>query len=258
MFAGRNEARLCFVEGASVRFDAFPDYLSHEVIPVIWDCWPRDFEAMRKWFKRHKVQTAIFTSSQTAQKMQECNPQMNVLTITEGIETELYFGGLSLEKREYDFIEFGRCCKTIDSNKFNDKIKVLSSRRHWKGNLQTREQLIKSQESSRITIALTRQDTQPQIAEGIDTLTQRYWECMLSRIVMVGHAPKELTDLIGYDPVITIDQANPIAQIEDMLMHIGNYQDLVDRNRETALRLGNWSLRAKQIMDWLQGCGYKI
>ena len=46
----------------------------------------------------------------------------------------------------------------------------------------------------------------PELAGDIETLTQRYWECMLSRIVMLGHAPQELIDLIGYNPVIEIDK----------------------------------------------------
>lgn len=38
---------------------------------------------------------------------------------------------------------------------------------------------------------------QPEIAGDIETLTQRYWECMFSRMVMVGHAPQELLTLSG-------------------------------------------------------------
>ena len=46
--------------------------------------------------------------------------------------------------------------------------------------------------------------TQPEVAGDIETLTQRYWECMFSRMVMVGHAPQELIDFIGYNPVIEL------------------------------------------------------
>ena len=53
-------------------------------------------------------------------------------------------------------------------------------------------------------------------AGDIETLTQRYWENMLSRIIMVGHAPKELVDLIGYNPIIEIDKENDKEQIIDI------------------------------------------
>lgn len=252
------EVRLCFVEGVSIRFDTFPDHLFHEVIPVIWDCWPKHIRLVATWFRRHGVKTAIFTSSQIADRMRVLFPQMNILTITEGIETWLYTGGGTLEVREYDYLEFGRCCRVISSNKLSKNIRVLSSRYHWIQSLQTREQLIRAQESSKVTIALTRHDTQPKETEGIDTLTQRYWECMLSRTLMVGRAPKELIGLIGYDPVVPIYWKNPIEQIEEIIQHIGDYQQLVDRNREAALKYGDWSLRAQDIRQWLEECGYRV
>ena len=101
-----------------------------------------------------------------------------------------------------------------------------------------------------MTIALPRSITQPEIAGDIETLTQRYWECMFSRMVMVGHAPQELIDFIGYNPVIELsDKISPEEQIANVIEHIEDYQSLVDKNRETAERLGSWNLR----MKWLMG-----
>ena len=81
---------------------------------------------------------------------------------------------------------------------------------------------------------------------------------MLSRIVMVGKAPKELIDLIGYNPVIDMDFSDPNSQILGILDHIEDYQDLVDKNRQTALEKGDWSLRIRDIMSWLTSLGYQI
>ena len=63
----RGDARLRFVEPVSIHFDAFPDYVRYEIIPMVWDCWPKYFEMMVAWLKRHHVRTAIFTSRQTAE-----------------------------------------------------------------------------------------------------------------------------------------------------------------------------------------------
>lgn len=83
---------------------------------------------------------------------------------------------------------------------------------------------------------------------------------MLSRIVMVGHAPKELVDLVGYNHVIEMDMEHDLEQVEQILSEIENpvYQELVDRNRETALRMGSWDLRMRQVMEWLKGLGYEV
>lgn len=257
IWKNKKEARLCFCEGASLRFDAFPDYLTHEIIPMFWDCWPDYWEPTEKWLRKHKVRTAIFTSSQTAEHFRNVFPKMNIIHCPEAIDTDKYKSGEVLKFRNIDYLSYGRCSTIIDSTKLSPSIKVLSSRNE-NGVLANREKLINALADSKITIALTRQDNQPNIAQGIDTLTQRYWECMLSRIVMVGRAPQELKDLIGYDPVIPLDINNPSDQFLDILEHIEEYQELVDKNRETALRMGDWKLRIMGIQKKLRSLGYTI
>ena len=55
-------AQLRFVEPVSLSFDTFPDYARYEIIPLVWDCWPIYFEKTCRWFVKHDVKTAIFTS----------------------------------------------------------------------------------------------------------------------------------------------------------------------------------------------------
>ena len=111
---------------------------------------------------------------------------------------------------------------------------------------------------AKVTLALPRCDIDQEVTGGVETLTQRFWEGMLSRSVLVGRAPKELTDLIGYNPVITLDRQNAEEQIKDIITHIDDYQVLVDKNRETALTMAPWNIRIKKIMNWLTELGYKI
>lgn len=95
--------------------------------------------------------------------------------------------------------------------------------------------------------------TQPEVAGDIETLTQRYWECMFSRMVMVGHAPQELIDFIGYNPVIELnDKISAEELIADVIEHIEDYQSLVDKNRETAEKMGSWEMRMKWLMGELE------
>ena len=250
-------SRLCFVEGASLLFDTFPDYLFYEIIPVIWDCWPRYWESMKRFFIKHNVRTAFFTSSQTAEKFREFFPDRHIFFLPEAIETELYIDNKKLQDRHIDFLQYGRCSTIIDIDSLSKDINVLSSRNENEA-IKTRQDLIKALSNSKITIALTRQDNQPEIAEGIDTLTQRYWECMLSGVILLGRAPQELIDFIGYDPTVKINLDNVNLQIKYILSHIEDYQDLVDRNRTVALQKGDWSDRIKTIMQQLMLLGYKI
>lgn len=253
----KKEARLRFVEAACLRFDTFPDYLFYEIIPVIWDCWPSFWETIEKFFRKHNVKTAFFTSSQTADHFKSVFPTCNIFHMPEGIDTQIYNPGKPLRERSIDYLEYGRCSCIVDSAKLDDSINVVSSRNELNG-LATREDLVNALADSKITIAMTRLDNQPEIAEGIDTLTQRYWECMLSGVILLGRAPLELINFIGYDPTVKIELDNVNMQIKYILSHIENFQDLVDRNRSVALQKGNWSGRIKTIMQQLTLWGYKI
>lgn len=253
----KKEARLRFVEAACLRFDTFPDYLFYEIIPVIWDCWPSFWETIEKFFRKHNVKTAFFTSSQTADHFKSVFPTCNIFHMPEGIDTQIYKPGKPLRERSIDYLEYGRCSCIVDSAKLDDSINVVSSRNELNG-LATREDLVNALADSKITIAMTRLDNQPEIAEGIDTLTQRYWECMLSGVILLGRAPLELINFIGYDPTVKIELDNVNMQIKYILSHIENFQDLVDRNRSVALQKGDWSGRIKTIMQQLTLGGYKI
>ena len=108
--------------------------------------------------------------------------------------------------------------------------------------------------SSKITICYPQCDTKPWRAGNIETLTQRYWEGMLSGTLIAGRAPKELIDLCGYNPVITFGE-HPAQQIEDVLDHIEDYQELADRNRKYAEENADWSKRIPIVMKALEGNG---
>lgn len=60
-------------------------------------------------------------------------------------------------------------------------------------------------------------------------------------------------DFIGYNPVIELrEEISAEALIRDVLEHIDDYQELVDKNRETAERLGSWDVRIKWLMEELR------
>lgn len=257
VFKSKKEARLRFVSGYSIQFDTFPDYAFYEVIPLIWDCWPKQVESVAAFFRKHQVKTAIFTSSQTADIFRRLFPQMNVLTITEGIKIDLYSPGNVLSDRKIDILEIGR----KDGNFF--KTPLPEGINHVKtGNFartfQSDEEFRAALADTKVTVTVPRCDVDKKTAGNIETLTQRYWECMLSRIVMVGRAPKELINLIGYNPVIDWDGNDASPLVSDILENIGKYQDLVNRNYETAKKMASWEMRMKDIMIYLKNKGYSV
>ena len=247
----RSEARLRFVEPVALTFDSFPDYIFHEVVPMIWDCWPKYFDRVVSWLKKHHVKTAIFTSSQTAERIKKVLPEMNILFVPEGIDVKPYREGNNLTQRSIDLLEYGSMMR----NFFHHHIEGIKhvNRENGQGLMDSFTQLLSTMAEAKVTIALPRCDTAPEETGDIETLTQRFWEGMLSRSVLLGRAPKELVDLVGYNPVITLDREHADEQVRDIVAHISDYQSLVDKNRQTALRLASWETRMKQVMGWLGG-----
>lgn len=252
------DPRLVFVQPVSLYFDAGFSVLTHEVIPFIWDCWPRYYDKMEKWLRRHKVKVAFFTSSQEMEAMQKRLPEVKMIHCPEGVDASLYDKGKSLTERSIDLLEFGRGL-LADPASFDEKLREIydSEFTHVRTLVDgrflfTEQQLYEAMADAKVTICLPRSVTHPDVAEGIETLTQRYWEAMLSRNVIIGKAPKELTDLIGYNPVIELHEEGFAEQVKDILAHIEDYQPLVDKNREAALQMAPWQLRMKQVMRLLE------
>lgn len=272
-FLMRQEARLRFVEPINRYFDAFPDYMFYEIIPMIWDCWPCLDDRLSVWLMKHDVKVSIFTSEQAAERIQKKFPKMKILVVPEGVNTSLYNKGKELKDRNIDVLEFGRSTKELlDERCFEDLNCICTAKLEKR---LTDEELIHTMGDAKITLSLPKCDTDARIGDGQETLTQRYWENMLSRILMVGHAPKELVDLIGYNPCIelydfkshrgmknyTIEPLNSELvnkQMKLIVENIEKYQDLVNKNRETALEMGDWRLRMRFIQNKLVELGYTL
>ncbi len=256
----KKEARLRFVEASSMNYDAFPDYMNYEIIPFVWDCWPRHDDKVIKWLKKCKVKACVFTCQEAAERIRKSLPNINILVVTEGINTEKYEEGALLKDRTLEVFYFGRAPKAVCGK---EVLKDLSFK--WGG---TDEEFYERIKNAKVTNAFPQCDVKPTETGGQETLTQRYWECMLSRIVMIGRAPKELTDLIGYNPVIPLnvpleskkkDASHAYnKQLREVLANIEDFQELVDKNRETALRMAPWEIRMKQVMEWLTSLGYEV
>lgn len=167
--------------------------------------------------------------------------------------------GSNLTDRCIGLYEIGSIKRGYFRKKYPEEYDQLFTKpKEW--GFATRNDYKRLLQNAKLTIIFPRSVTEPEMAQGIETLTQRYWECMLSRILMVGHAPKELTDYVCYNPVIELDMEHDLEHINSILADISNpiYQELVDRNRDTALKLGSWDIRVKQVIEWLQEIGYEV
>lgn len=236
----QGEPRLCFAEPVSITFDTFPVVATHEVVPFLWDCWSHTLPRLCRWLKRHRVRRAVVTSAVAADNLRVQLPQLDVLTVTEGVLPELFPAGLPLAERDIDVYHYGGRASLLHTTPG-----LWREQRYG-----TNEEFHDRLKRARLTFVAPKHDIEPRYATH-DTLTQRYWECMFSRIVMLGRAPQELIDLIGYNPVLPCRPEEFQTKALHVLAHIADYQPLVDRNRVTARHYGDWAYTMNRVKQWL-------
>lgn len=248
LFPGKR--RLIVLSAHRIERIAWPWNMFYEIIPVMWDLWPINRDAFVGWLKRNQVKIAFCTASQNVKYIHERIPEIDIRWMPEGIDVASYPCGPSLKERPTDLLNYGRQKKDliskIDAHTWFKGFRfVIGRNKHTFGSF---EELVKGIGQSKITICFPQCDTYAEQAGDVETLTQRYWECMLCGTVIVGRSPQELIEVCGYDPVVALGD-DPCGKIEDILMNIDDYQALVDRNRATAERVAPWELRVKEIMD---------
>lgn len=80
---------------------------------------------------------------------------------------------------------------------------------------------------------------------------------MLSGTLIVGHAPKELVDLLGYNPVIELETDEDIgSRLSQILDNISSYQELADKNLAVARENASWDTRMTRLLPQLRQLGY--
>lgn len=257
--------------GDTIFKESFPYFYNSEIIPMLWDVWPARWKGVSYNLQYLKCKLCFVTVRSVAERIKR-EIGIDAYWIPEGICIADYQKGDPLVMRENDILELGR-----QHPLYHNILEILEQENHIhgyarntyypNGNYKTlafpkANELIEALPTFKIVISFPRTITHPEQAGNMETLTQRYWEGMLSGCLIIGKAPQELIDLIGYNPVIDIDlsasEADLIEQIKTILQNISIYQDLVDKNYKTALQYASWNQRIEQIKVILTQHGYTI
>lgn len=248
-------------DGERVSICSFPYGLDYEIVPMLWDMWPYSWSILYKDLKALKVKRAFVTVRQMAVKLHD-DLGIDAYWIPEGIDVTSVIPGKDLIYRDIEIYEFGRQLpkyhKVLMSLYGKEKITTYVGNKYDKeGKLlslayDTNEEMYKALRNIKIMINFPQCDTNPQRAGGLETLTQRYWEAMLSKCLILGRAPQELIDLAGYNPVINIDWTNPENQLLSILDNIDKYQNLVNRNYSFAKKNASWDNRVQEIIKIME------
>ncbi len=264
------KAVIITANGGTITDNYFPYYVNYELIPMLCDLWPSTWLQMQRDFQLFNVKTVLVTARSVANMINAEMSGINALWIPEGIDTSHYHKGELLINRPYNVLEMGRQMKSyhrVLSEMYQDgELRGwTTSRINPDGTLNAaslsfpdNEMLYRELPKYKVMVCFPQCDTNPFRGGNVETLTQRYWEAMLSGCLMIGRAPQELIDFIGYNPVINVNWQNPKEQLKNILDNIFEYQEMVDKNYDCALQYSPWEKRIEVIRDYLAKNGYEV
>lgn len=215
----------------------------------LFDAWPQYHDEISEFVKQYNVSSLHVSSKQTAEHLQgicECP----VFWVPEGIDSSSYYFH-PYHNKDIDVLEFGRRYQLYHEAikgflQKNGKVH-LYEKTIGEPIFNTRESFVDGLARSKISICIPSSMTHPEATGGIQTMTNRYLQSMLAKCLIVGHAPKEMVELFGYNPVVEIDYADPCSQLSFLLSHYENFIPLIERNYSNVLENHTWDKRWKII-----------
>lgn len=226
-----------------------------EVVPFCWDVWPSDYPVWEELLSRLTPRSVFMTSRQSAEHFAIVLGETQVKHLSEATNVAAYDASLPLDRRHIDVLELGRRHEVWHAQ----AKPALSKRKRSHLFERTRGELVfqgsdsmrRGLASAAVSVCFPSAATHPERAGGVSTATHRYFESMASGCLMVGSAPPELVDLVGYNPVVEADLDNAGNQILEILDCLPEWQPLVDANLRVVCERGTWSSRASAIRSVL-------
>jgi hypothetical protein len=217
----------------------------------LFDAWPSAHKNIRIFSKACRLDHLFLSSSQASQRLSEILPRTSCHWVPEGINPERY-RSLPPDRKDIDVLQLGRRYDAYHNEILAPLASGGATYLYEKAPGQlifpTREAYIEGLARTKISVCVPVSITHPQRSGGIETMTVRYLQSMLSKCLIVGHAPRETIELFGYNPVIEIDPKDPGAQLLSLLDNLASYEALIEKNYENVCRNHTWKNRWKQIL----------
>ena len=220
----------------------------------LFDAWPKTHDLIKGLVNYWEVDRVFLSSSQAAKSLGALGSDCIYSWIPEGINPELYRHNAYSEK-DIDVLELGRKHdayheRIVRALKQDQKVHLYEK---VKGEIifPTRQEFIHGLARTKISICFPSSITHPERAGDIETMTVRYLQSMVSKCLIVGHAPEEMIRLFGYNPVIEVDMRDPIRQIRSLLGSFTDYSPLLEKNFRAVVENHTWHHRWRSIASAL-------
>lgn len=221
----------------------------------LFDAWPQNHEKFRLFADACGIDHFFVSSSQGTAALGRAVRSTACHWIPEGITPADYYLAFTPEKN-IDVLQLGR--------RYDNYHDLIAEPLQKSGKIYlyekvsgtvifpTRLDYVEGLARAKVSICVPVSLTHPHRAGGIETMTVRYLQSMISKCLIIGHAPAEMIQLFGYNPLIEIDYSDPANQLLHILDHLDDHRDLIEKNyrivREQHTWLNRWH-RILQILD---------
>ncbi|WP_395739480.1 hypothetical protein [Prosthecobacter sp.] len=222
----------------------YPYILSRPLVTYSFDLWPDTWDEWQKLFELNRPRVAFISAKVPMREMQRRVPQVEFRWLPEAVDPVGFDASIPLVERPVDLLEIGRSFPSFHE-RVREPLAVAGFHHDFPQPsipaLRPYEDVVKAYARSKIAVCFPRSMTHPDVARGVETTTFRYFECMASKTLMIGHCPAELVEIMGYNPVIEADMEAPARQlVRDILPRISEFQELVNRNH--AIMSSRWTV----------------
>jgi hypothetical protein len=220
----------------------------------MYDAWEPLFKNIEKTVRDYGINLLCTASKQSADHFNSLGIEnFRCEWLPEGVDSDLY-RFVPYADRNIDVLQLGR--KWDD---YHDKIKPLEGELVYKYEKKrgqiifaTREEFLNGLANAKISICVPSDITHPERSGNISTITNRYLQSMASRCLILGKAPGDMKFVFDYDPMIEIDETDPIGQIRDILKNYDDYIPLIEKNYETVRQFHHWRNRVQQLENLIK------
>jgi hypothetical protein len=220
----------------------------------MFDAWPSAHLLIRDFVNHFGVEHVFLSSSQSVKLLNSMPGKSKFFWVPEGINTWEYSYS-EYSGKDIDVLAFGRQFKEYHDKisvplQSNNKVYLFAKTEGTKtfSLFPARKDFTDALARSKVSICVPSSITNPQRAGDIETMTVRYLQSMVSKCLIVGHAPEEMISLFGYNPVVEIDMKNAGSQILEILSNYDSYFELIERNYLNVLAAHTWKHRWQQIL----------
>jgi len=234
----------------------FQHYIFRSKIKAVYqfDSWTHDNGINENAFRSFRINIAFISIKKSAEYFNSLNiPNFQAYWMPEAITSERY-QACDYKARNIDLLQYGRRWEWLHEKlmPFCQHIKINYQFPKESGNLKRqfkdRDELVDALSKTKLAICVPKTVTHPK-TYNLPTVTTRYFECMSSKCLILGHAPEDLINLFGYNPVVEIDYSAPLDQLKYLIDHYTDFVPLIERNYKTTKEKHQWKNRINDISN---------